>query len=139
MKIEPLGVELSVCKVVDYSMIDLNKEFCFTGKTDVENSLVCPLQSVPENVVERDDGWRAFRICGMLDFSLIGILSGISSELERQGIGIFAISTFNTDYVLVKENDFDKALESFSKKGYNCDDRGINHNHPLNGWFAQPL
>ena len=116
--IEPLDIELSVCKVADYSQVDMNTEFCFTGKTDAENSLVCPLHVVPENTIERDDGWRAFRICGTLDFSLIGILSRISSELARQGIGIFAISTFNTDYILVKETDFDRALESLNKKGY---------------------
>lgn len=118
IKIEPLDIEFSVCKVSDYSQVDLNTEFCFTGKTDAENSLVCPKNMVPENAIERDDGWRAFRICGTLDFSLIGILSGISAELARQGIGIFAISTFNTDYILVKENNFDKALESLTKKGY---------------------
>ena len=119
--IEPLEIELSVCKVADYSQVDLNTEFCFTGKTDVENSLVCLSSAIPENVLERDDGWRAMRIRGTLDFSLIGVLSGISSELARQGIGIFAISTFNTDYILVKDKDFAKALESLSKKGYQCE------------------
>lgn len=120
VQIESLEIELSVCKVTDYSKVDMNAEFCFTGKTDVENSLVCPSSVVPENVIKRDDGWRVMRICGMLDFSIIGILSGITTELARQGIGIFAISTFNTDYILVKEKDFAKALESLSKKGYQC-------------------
>ena len=120
IQIEALEIELSVCKVTDYSQIDMNSEFCFTGKTDAENSLVCPTSAKPENVIEQDDGWRAMRICGTLDFSLIGILSGISTELARQGIGIFAMSTFNTDYILVKEKDFAKALESLSRKGYQC-------------------
>lgn len=118
IQIDPLEIEFSVCKVVDYSQVDMNTEFCFTGKTDAENSLVCPSNALPENVIEQDDGWRALRICGTLDFSLIGILSGISSELAKQGIGIFAISTFNTDYILVKKKDFARALESLSKKGY---------------------
>lgn len=120
IQIEPVKIELSVCKVVNYSQIDINTEFCFTGRTDDENSSVCPTDTVPDNTIDRDDGWRAMRICGMLDFSLIGVLSGISSELARQGIGIFAISTFNTDYILVKEKDFAKALESLVKKGYHC-------------------
>lgn len=118
IQIEPIEIELSVCKVADYSQVDMNTEFCFTGKTDTENSLVCPSSTIPKNVIEQDDGWKALRICGTLDFSLIGILSGISSELAKQGIGIFAISTFNTDYILVKEKDFVKAQESLSKKGY---------------------
>ncbi|MFI3213040.1 MAG: ACT domain-containing protein [Eubacteriales bacterium] len=118
MQIEPLDIELSVCKVIDYSQVDMSTEFCFTGKTDVENSLVCPTDVVPDNTIDRDDGWKAMRIYGTLDFSLIGILSGISTELARHGIGIFAISTFNTDYILVKENDFAKSQEFLKKKGY---------------------
>ena len=62
--------------------------------------LVCMTEHVPDNVTERDDGWKAFRIEGVLDFSLIGILSKISALLAENEIGIFAISTYNTDYIL---------------------------------------
>ena len=54
---------------------------------------------------------KEFSVCNVSDFSLIGILSKISTCLAENGIGIFAISTFNTDYVLTKENDFSKAIE----------------------------
>lgn len=54
----------------------------------------------------------------MLDFSLIGILSGISTILADNKIGIFAVSTYNTDYILVKEENFIKALEVLAKEGY---------------------
>ena len=74
MKLKVLKHEFSVCKVRDYSQVNLDSEYTFTGKTDEENSLVCMTVCVPENVTERDDGWRAFRIQGVLDFSLIGIL-----------------------------------------------------------------
>ena len=67
---------------------------------------------------EREDGWRAFRIQGMLDFSLIGILSDISRILAENKIGIFAISTFNTDYILTKEENYQKALDVLSRAGY---------------------
>ncbi len=116
--LEPLNTELSVCKVEDYSRIDLCEPFCFTGTTDDERSLVCPTHLVPDNTTERDDGWRAFRIVGTLDFSLIGILSRISGVLADNGIGIFAISTFNTDYVLTKSENFDKALQVLAEDGY---------------------
>ena len=82
----------------DYSGIDLTRPYCFIGTTDEENSLVCPEEMVPANTVERDDGWRGFRIIGQLDFSLIGILARISKVLASNEIGIFAISTYNTDY-----------------------------------------
>ena len=97
--------------VKDYSKVNLDAEFCFTGKTDEEKSLVCLTEDVPENTIEREDGWKAFRIEGILDFSLIGILSQISALLAENEIGIFAISTYNTDYILVKEKNYLKAKE----------------------------
>lgn len=118
MKIKKLDCDFSVCRVEDYSLVDLNTEYCFTGKTDEENSLVCPVNKVPSNVTERDDGWRAFRIQGVLDFSLIGILSKISGILAENKIGIFAISTFNTDYILTKKENYQKAIEALRNAGY---------------------
>ena len=68
--------------------------------------------------IERDDGWKGFRIQGPLDFSLIGILSKISGILADHKIGIFTVSTYNTDYILVKEENFEHALEVLSSEGY---------------------
>lgn len=121
--LEPLDTRFSVCKVTDYSGIDLMQPFCFTGTTDEENSLVCPEAQVPDNTTERDDGWRGFRIIGQLDFSLIGILARISKILASNGIGIFAISTYNTDYVLTKEENFEKALKVLKESGYEIEVR----------------
>lgn len=118
MRIKRMDYDFSVCKVRDYSMVDLNSGFCFIGKTDEENSLVCLTDCVPENVIEREDGWKAFRIDGTLDFSLIGILSAISSLLAEKEIGIFAISTYNTDYILTKKEDYSRALEAMCSAGY---------------------
>lgn len=116
--IEPLDAELSVCKVEDYSKIDISQPFCFTASTDEELSLVCPTELVPENATDRDDGWKAFRIAGTLDFSLIGILSKISKILASNEIGIFALSTYNTDYILTKEENFARAIEVLRNAGY---------------------
>lgn len=118
MELKVIDKEFSVCKVSDFSEIDTGQPYIFTGSTDEERSLVCPTELVPGNTIERNDVWRAFRIEGVLDFSLIGILSKISTCLAENGIGIFAISTFNTDYVLTKENDFSKAIEVLELAGY---------------------
>ena len=109
---------LTVCKVKNIDDIDLSKEFYFIGKTDEEISLVCETNDVPENTIEREDGWRGFRIQGILDFSLIGILSKLSGILADNKIGIFAVSTFNTDYILVKDADFEKSLVVLLNAGY---------------------
>lgn len=116
--IERINHDFSVCKVTDYSQVDMESEYCFLGKTDEEKSLVCLTNCVPDNTVERDDGWKLFRIQGSLDFSLIGILSRISTLLADHGIGIFAISTYNTDYILTKKENYEKALDVLSHAGY---------------------
>ncbi|MDH6364408.1 hypothetical protein M2139_001453 [Enterococcus sp. PF1-24] len=118
MQIKKLDHDFSVCKVVDYSQVDFNQPYCFTGKTDQENSLVCLTAHVPDNVLEQDDDWKAFRIEGVLDFSLIGILSKISTLLADNEIGIFAISTYNTDYILTKANNFQQAITLLASAGY---------------------
>ena len=96
----------------------MKKEFYFVGKTGEEISLVCITENTPLNTLKREDGWKAFRIQGVLDFSLIGILSKISTILAENKIGIFVVSTYNTDYILVKKENFDRALGLLKEKGY---------------------
>ena len=121
MKLKKLPYDLTVCKIQSISDINLSADFFFIGRTDEELSLVCRTdeelslvcrtEDVPEKTVERDDGWRGFRIEGVLDFSLVGILSKLSTILAENGIGIFAVSTYNTDYILVKAENFDRTMD----------------------------
>lgn len=118
MELKGMAYELTVCKVADVSDIDMTTEFYFIGKTDEEIFLVCKTEDTPSNTIDRDDGWRGFRIQGILDFSLIGILSKLFGILAQHKIGIFAVSTYNTDYILVKEENYDKALDVLASEGY---------------------
>lgn len=118
MEINIIDQDFSVCKVEDLSQIDYSDKFCFISKTDEELSLVCNTKLVPENTIECDNGWKGFRIRGILDFSLIGILSKISTLLAESKIGIFAVSTYNTDYIFTKEENFDKAINVLEDNGY---------------------
>ena len=118
MEIRKLNQDFSVCKVMNYSLVNMDAEYSFIGKTDEEKSLVCITGDVPSNVIERDDGWKGFRIQGVLDFSLIGILSKIAEILAENSISIFAISTYNTDYVLIKKENYQKALDILDHSGY---------------------
>ena len=118
LTIKPITEEFAVCQVEDYSQVNLENPFVFTGATDDEKSLVCPIALVPENALTVDKTWSAFRIEGVLDFSLIGILSKISSLLAENNIGIFAISTYNTDYILTKTTDFQSALRVLEEAEY---------------------
>lgn len=118
MEIKVLEQNFTVCQVRDYTQVNWAAEFCFTGKTDEEYSLVCAAGDVPANVLRRDDGWKAFRIQGALDFSLVGILSKIAALLAENSIPIFAISTYNTDYILTKAEHCEKALDVLKQAGH---------------------
>ena len=77
---------------------------------------------LPEGLEIKSDscepGWACLRVAGTLDFSLVGILAGISSALAQAGISIFAISTFDTDFILVKESSLERACEALGAAGY---------------------
>lgn len=92
-------------------------EFCTISKTVDELSVVCESQWIPEGVqVER--GWKAMKVEGPLDFSLVGILASLSGTLAERGVSIFAVSTFDTDYLLVKEWDLEKAMGALLSAGH---------------------
>ncbi len=118
MEIKRIEQDFSVCRVEDYSKVFLEDKYCFTGKTDEENSLVCITGNVPDNAVSREDGWKAFRIQGVLDFSMIGVLAEIASLLAEKKISIFVISTYNTDYILTKAESYERAADALERAGY---------------------
>ena len=122
MELKLLPYAMTVCKLPDLSEADLSRPFTFLGHTDEELSLVCRTGDVPAHTIAREDGWRGFRIEGVLDFSLIGILSKLSAILAEQRIGVFVISTFNTDYILVKAEQLDRALSALTDAGYTVAD-----------------
>ena len=118
MKIAILEPVFAICKVPDMSGVDFTGDFVFAAKTDDEVSLVCASSAVPQNALQTDSGWRAFRIQGVLDFSLVGVLAEITGILAAHNISVFAVSTYNTDYVLTKAEDFDRAIKALADNGY---------------------
>ena len=118
MKLKRLPYDFTICQAASIEDIDLRHEFTFIAKTDEELSLVCKTVDVPENTTARDGGWKGFRIQGVLDFSLIGVLSKISGVLTENGISIFAVSSFNTDYIFVKADNYGKAMKVLANAGY---------------------
>ena len=92
-------------------------DFVSITRTRDELSIVCPQNIVPENV-QCENNWRAFKIAGQLDFALIGILASMATPLAQASIPVFAISTFDTDYVLVKAQDLSRAQEALTQAGH---------------------
>jgi len=115
-----LKEKYGVCRLGKTELIPewaLNSEFFSITKTSDELSIVCYQGNIPSYIkCERD--WRILKIEGPLDFSLIGILSSISAILANNKISIFAISTYDTDYILVKSSDLDNAIQSLTKERY---------------------
>ncbi len=120
LKISLLQLTVGVCRLAPTENIPSwarqGQLFSITN-TGEELSILCEERFIPEGIIcERD--WRVLKIEGPLDFSLIGILSKISSHLTEAGISIFALSTYDTDYILVKNKDIDKAVETLRSKDY---------------------
>ena len=114
--ISVLEERLSVCKYEEIPHEVMGEGFFFIARTTEEVSVVCESGAVPDGAINREDGWRALKVEGPLDFELVGILAKISSALANAGVPLFAMSTFDTDYVLVKENNLDTAMTALRRE-----------------------
>lgn len=107
---------LAVCRFKKNDPIPFwatDSAFFSISKTDDELSIVCLEDNVPDGV-KSEKSWRAFKVMGQLDFSLTGILASLINPLAEAKISIFVVSTFDTDYVLVKKHNFEKAMKVLS-------------------------
>jgi hypothetical protein len=95
----------------------LNSSFFAITRTSDELSMVVP-DSVEIESDKSDVGWACFKVEGPLDFGLVGILAGISSVLAEAGVSIFAVSTFDTDYIMVKREQAQAAKDALESAGY---------------------
>jgi len=118
MTLELLMQSFTICKVYSLPPELLAEEFFFVGKTDRELSLVCETAAAPAETVAREDGWRALRVEGTMEFSLVGILAELSGILAEAGVSIFAVSTYDTDYILVKEQQRKTAIDALAARGF---------------------
>ena len=119
-----LGERLSICR------LDAGEEvpawaargpFFSVTRTSDELSVVCLEEVVPESI-SRERDWRALRLEGPLDLSMVGILANVAVPLAEAGVSIFAVSTFDTDYVLVREEQLDLAVGTLRARGYRVGD-----------------
>jgi hypothetical protein len=95
----------------------LEGPFCSVTRTADELSVVCPEGCVPPGVA-REGGWRALEVEGPLDFALTGVLLSVAAPLARAAVPIFALSTYDTDYVLVREDRLEDAVRSLAGAGH---------------------
>ncbi len=114
------GECLAVCRLPPSSKAPdwaTEGKFFSLTRTPGELSIVCPEANAPADV-EKETGWRAIRVEGPLDFSLVGVLAAITEPLAEAGVSIFAVSTYDTDYVLVKGDALERAISVLRQAGH---------------------
>ena len=118
--LELLDKKYSVYKFDTSYQIDnkiFNNDFVSVTKTKNEISVVA-ITGLFEHFIRKEDNWKILKIDGMLDFTLIGIISKISTILANNGISVFVISTYNTDYIMVKEDKLEETIKVLEKNKY---------------------
>lgn len=120
LSIQFLAGRYAICRLSSNdsipNWIDLQHFYSIT-KTDDELSIVCSEYGIPDSVIAEKD-WKILKIIGPLDFSLVGILSKISTLLADSKISIFSISTYDTDYILIKTTDVDNTINILNNANY---------------------
>ena len=91
--------------------------FSSITRTADELSIVCRQDAVPPGVVS-EPGWRCLRLAGTIAFSAVGVLAGLTAPLADTGVSVFAVSTFDTDYLLVKAADLERAVNALRGQGH---------------------
>tara|TARA_Y100000588_G_scaffold355121_1_gene410036 strand:- start:71 stop:469 length:399 start_codon:yes stop_codon:yes gene_type:complete len=95
----------------------LKSNYYSVSKTENELSLVCS-EVIEVQSLQSSKGWKCIKVKGPLDFNMTGFLAGISDILAQGNISIFAISTFDTDYILVRSQDLYPAITKLRQAGY---------------------
>lgn len=95
----------------------LSSPFCSITRTEEELSVVCVEENVPEGM-HCDRGWRALKIESPLDLSDVGIVLAVAAPLADAGVSIFVVSTYETDYTLVRESQLERAREALEERGH---------------------
>jgi enamine deaminase RidA (YjgF/YER057c/UK114 family) len=116
MKLEVLPETLAVCRLpaserIPSWALELHEGLVSITRTPEELSIVCPQVAVPPDT-RSEDGFRALMVPGPIPFEQTGVLASIATPLAAAGISIFAISTYDTDYVLVREANLERALQA---------------------------
>lgn len=92
-------------------------EMCFIARTDEELTIVCPDFMAPNNV-QQELGWRCMRVDGVMKLAELGVLASLTQPLAEAGVSVFSVSTYNTDYLFVQEEQLVNAVHALQKAGH---------------------
>lgn len=121
VRIRVLEIPLAICRLAPEADVFSRGRFSpfwSITRTPEEFSLICPPWLAPDECLAIDDGWIALAVVGPLDFGLTGILASLAVPLAAHAISIFAMSTYDTDIILVRENELDRAIDVLESAGH---------------------
>ncbi len=124
MILEKCPFTLAICRFGANEPIEpwaLKGSFFSITRTEEELSIICEQNRVPQTALVTKN-WKALRIRGPLDFGLVGVLNRLLTPLSHHGISIISISTYDTDYVLIQESCFTKAIQVLTQNGYSVNE-----------------
>lgn len=110
----------AICSLPKDSQIPewvLSSNFYSVTRTFDELSVVCPQANIPEGT-RYNKGWKCFKVQGPLGFSIVGILASLAMPLANSGISVFVFSSYDTDHIMVKEYDLEKAISVLTEAGH---------------------
>lgn len=120
-RLKLLDAQFDVHKLSSVMQLEDLQGNWFLSSTDEELSLVCESlnrELITDSVQKSELNWRSIKVEGPLDFSMTGVIAGLSNELAKAELPIFVVSTYDTDYLLVKERNLAEALVVLKKAGY---------------------
>lgn len=117
MRLQWIDGGFAVCRLRSLNGTRVDEGFWFLARTDAEISLVCREERIPEDAEAVEGGWRMFRVAGPLDFGLTGIMARLSGALAKAGVPIFAVSTYDTDYIMIKAEHIPEAVPALRAAG----------------------
>ena len=117
MDLQMLNQKFSVCKVKELDQELLKKEFVFVGNTDNELSLICESSLIPKDCIVVEEGWECFRIAEDASFSKYGMIAFLAEIIASRKTSILVVGTFDTDYILVKEEKMPEVVEALKENG----------------------
>lgn len=119
LKLEPIPDRLAICRLEPDEELPswVSGDFVSLTRTKEELSIVCRQELVPEEILCEQD-WRGLRVVGQLDFTLVGIIASLTSTLAERGVSVYVVSTYDTDYLLIKEESFAVAKSALAEVGH---------------------
>ena len=118
MTLEWIPAPMTVCQLKSIAGVDIDRPWTFISRTDSELSLCCPTADAPDDTLSREDGWRMFRVAGRMPFTLTGVMARLSGALARASVPLYALSTYDSDYIMVKADQAARAEAALIADGH---------------------